>query len=36
MRFERLYREDERVKSVSKIIEGRIDVSPILSSKRGI
>jgi CRP-like cAMP-binding protein len=36
MRFERLYREGERVKSVNKIIEGRINISSILSSGRGI
>jgi hypothetical protein len=36
MRFERLYKEGERVKSVSKIIKGRVNVNLILSSKRGI
>jgi hypothetical protein len=36
MRFKRLYKEDERVKSVNKIIERRVNVSPILSSGRGI
>jgi hypothetical protein len=36
VRFERLYKEGERVKSVNKIVEGRVGVSPILSSGRGI
>jgi hypothetical protein len=36
MRFERLRREGERVKSVSKMVEGRVGVSPILSSGRGM
>jgi hypothetical protein len=36
MRFKRLRREGERVKSVSKIIKGRVGVSSILSSERGM
>jgi hypothetical protein len=36
MRFKRLYREGERVKSVSKMIKGRVNVSLILSSERGM
>jgi hypothetical protein len=36
VRFERLRKEGERVKSVSKIVEGRVGVSLILSSRRGI
>jgi hypothetical protein len=36
MRFKRLRKEGERVKSVDKMVKERIDVNPILSSKRGI
>jgi hypothetical protein len=36
MRFKRLCKEGERVKSVSKMIKGRVGVSPILSSRRGM
>jgi hypothetical protein len=36
MRFKRLRKEGKRVKSVNKIVEGRVDVNPILSNKRGI
>jgi hypothetical protein len=36
MRFKRLYKKGERVKSVNKIIKGRVSVNPILSNKRGI
>jgi hypothetical protein len=36
MRFKRLRKEGERVKSVNKIVKGRVGVSPILSSGRGI
>jgi hypothetical protein len=36
MRFERLYREGKRVKSVNKIIKERVSVNPILSSGRGM
>jgi hypothetical protein len=36
MRFKRLCREGERVKSINKMIKGRVNVSLILSSKRGM
>jgi hypothetical protein len=36
MRFERLHKEGERVKSINKIVKERVGVSPILSSRRGI
>jgi hypothetical protein len=36
MRFKRLRKKGERVKSVNKIVEERVDVNPILSSGRGI
>jgi hypothetical protein len=36
MRFKRLCREGKRVKSINKIVEGRVGVNPILSSERGI
>jgi hypothetical protein len=36
MRFKRLHKKDKRVKSVNKIIKGRIDVNPILSNRRGM
>jgi hypothetical protein len=36
MRFKRLYKKGERVKSVNKIVEGRVDINLILSSMRGI
>jgi hypothetical protein len=36
MRFKKLYKEGERVKSINKIIEGRVNVNPILSNKRGM
>jgi hypothetical protein len=36
MRFERLHKKGERIKSVNKIIKGRVSVNPILSSGREI
>jgi hypothetical protein len=36
MRFKRLRRKGEKVKSVNKMVEGRVSVSPILSSGRGM
>jgi hypothetical protein len=36
VRFKRLRREGERVKSVNKIVKERVSVSLILSSGRGI
>jgi hypothetical protein len=36
MRFKRLRKEDKRVKSVNKIIKGRVGVSLILSNKKEI
>jgi hypothetical protein len=36
MRFKKLHKKGERVKSVNKIVEGRVSVNPILSSRRGI
>jgi hypothetical protein len=36
MRFKRLRREGKRIKSVNKMIKGRVNVSPILSNERGI
>jgi hypothetical protein len=36
MRFKRLHKEGERVKSVSKIVKERVGVNPILSSGRGM